>query len=271
MIGQQISKDLNNNSETSKIISKEPPTLPVVESKYTKFLNRSLKKIEERKPKNLGSIFDKKKVYVKIVNTRDNISAVSDFYNKKINKEKREYNVFSNEDNIVKELMLKFRDNKEKDKIPKIIRKKMAFERLYDITDKSKEKVKNIRKNKKLYSLEKYQEKIMKTIDPRTMEQSEILTLVQNLKDLKKESNNVKALPPINFRSIKAHVMNRKANETKKKSFKEIMNTNIEDLDEYEKEQKMIRRIKDKSPPRTKRNTSLDLMPEYIRDIFSKK
>lgn len=127
MIGQQISKDLNNNLETSKIISKEPPTLPVVESKYTKFLNRSLKKIEERKPKNLGSIFDKKKVYVKIVNTRDNISAVSDFYNKKINKEKREYNVFSNEDNIVKELMLKFRDNKEKDKIPKIIRKKMLL------------------------------------------------------------------------------------------------------------------------------------------------
>lgn len=268
----KTSKDINNKLEASENRSTEPSSLPLIESKYTKVLNKRLRKIEERKPKNLGSIFDSKKVYVKTINTRDNISAISEFYNKKNIKEKGEYNVFSNEDHIVKELMLKFRDNKVKDKIPKIKRKRMAFDRLYDITDKSKEKIKNIRKNKKFYSLEKYQEKILKTIDPKTMEQSQILSLIQSLKELKKESNDVTALPPINIKAIRAHVVDSKANETRKKSFKEIMNNNIQTLDEYEKEQKMIRKIKDhQSLPKTKRNTSLDLMPEYIRDIFNKK
>ena len=50
------------------------------------------------------------------------------------------------------------------------------------------------------------------------------------------------------------------------------MNKDIDNLDDFEKEEKIIKDIKShKSQPRTKRNKNFDMLPEYIREIFTKK
>ena len=42
-------------------------------------------------------------------------------------------------------------------------------------------------------------------------------------------------------------------------------------LDEFEKEERLIKSLKSfKSHPKRRRNKNFDIMPQYIRDIFSK-
>ena len=49
------------------------------------------------------------------------------------------------------------------------------------------------------------------------------------------------------------------------------MNPNNEPLDEFEKQEKIIKDIKShKSPIKNKRNKNFDKLPEYIREAFSK-
>ena len=136
--------------------------------------------------------------------------------------EKDKFNVFSNEDHIIKDLMTQFKEKNEKDKIPKLIRKKMAFNRLYNITDDSIERLKNVKKRKKLYNLDQYQENILKAVDVNSVDQGEIIKLIQNLNEIKIESDNVKALPPINIDIIKDHVYKKKI-LPKKKNLKQLI------------------------------------------------
>lgn len=260
-----------NNMISTQILITEPTGLPNIEPKLSKSLRKQLKLIEQRKPKNIGSIFDNKRINVK------KIRAYRDYYsfngeNKKKNqKEKEKYNVFHNEDNIVKELMTKFEDKTNKDKIPKLVRKRMAFNRLYDITNESKERMKNAKKTKKFFNLEDYQLNMLKAIDNNSIDESEKKNLIQSFKELRFESDNIQSLPPINVNIIKDHVLNKKK-ETKKKTIKEIMNKDIDNLDDFEKEEKIIKDIiSHKSQPRTKRNKNFDMLPEYIREIFTKK
>lgn len=277
---QNSNKIITNNSENKKgnkieineNMSTEPTGLPNIETKYTRYLNKAIRKIEKRKPKDVGSIFDySKKLNVTRRKKNGNETFITDFYNKKNNNEKNDYNVFSKEDNLVKDLMAQFRKNNIKDKIPKIRRKKIAFNKLYGITNESREKIKKIKLSKNKYTLEKYQSKMLKVIDTNSMEQSQIMTLIQNFNDLKNETNNIKALPPINVKTIRDHIKNRKI-DNKNKSIKEIMNNTVESLDEFEKEQKMIKIIKShKSQHKNNRNKNFDILPEYIRDIFNKK
>ena len=253
----------------------EPTGIPYIESKYSQALYKKLKKIEDRKPENLGSIFDNKKVPVRKISTLKNSSYITDFknYKKNINKDKDKYNVFSHEDNLVKDLMVKFRENNQKNAIPKIKRKYMAFNRLYDIENHSAEKLTYLKKCKQKYSLEKYQKKILKAISPNSIENDEILNLIQCFNELKTEVNSVTALPPINVNAIRKHVINSNKKGKKKKNIKEIMSNNVEPLDEFEKEEKLIRKIKSyhRAHPKINKNKNLDMLPEYVRDIFTKK
>ena len=268
-------EQISNKSEINQVSPPQPTDIPNIEYKYSKAFYKALKRIEDRKPENLGSIFDNKKVSVRKISTLGNASFITDFknYKKNINKDKDKYNVFSNEDNIVKELMVKFRENNIKNKIPKTKRKDMAFNRLYDITNQSKEKLIYLKKSKQNYSLEKYQEKILKAISPNSIENDEILNLIQSFNELKTEANDVKALPPINVNAIRNHIKNSNKKGMKKKNMKEIISKNEEPLDEFEKEEKLIRNIKSyhKSQPKLKRNKNLDMLPEYVKDIFTKK
>ena len=166
--------------------------------------------------------------------------------------------------------MNKFKEQNAKDKIPKLTRKKMVFNRLYNITDNSIKQLKDIKKKKKLYSLEKYQENILKSVNVNSVDQSEIMKLVQNFNDIKIESYNVKALPPININIIKYHVYRKKQIESRRKSFMNYM-VKKEPLDEFEKEQRLIKKLKSYKPViKRRRNKNLDVLPQYVRDIFTK-
>lgn len=262
-----------DNKENNQNKSLEPEKLPYIEPKYSRAIRKALKKIEDRKPKNLGSIFDSKRILVKKVKVKGDYSLGEDIFRKERNtfKEIEEYNVFSNEDKMIKGLMTQFKEKNRKDKIPKLIRRKMAFNKLYEITNQSDERLKNARKSKRLYTLEKYQENMLKAIDVNSIDQSEIMNLIQNLNDLKNDSNYMKSLPPINVNIIKDHVINSTKKEKRKLNFKEIMNPNNEPLDEFEKQEKIIKDIKShKSPIKNKRNKNFDKLPEYIREAFSK-
>lgn len=262
-----------DNKENNQNKSLEPEKLPYIEPKYSRAIRKALKRIEDRKPKNLGSIFDSKRILVKKVKVKGDYSLGEDIFRKERNtfKEIEEYNVFSNEDKMIKGLMTQFKEKNRKDKIPKLIRRKMAFNKLYEITNQSDERLKNARKSKRLFSLEKYQENMLKAIDVNSIDQSEIMNLIQNLNDLKNDSNYMKSLPPINVNIIKDHVINSTKKEKRKLNFKEIMNPNNEPLDEFEKQEKIIKDIKShKSPIKNKRNKNFDKLPEYIREAFSK-
>lgn len=235
-------------------------------SRLNTSMKKIIKKIESQFPPNVGSLYDGKNIKVKKVR----LIGLQDKYRIEDKKDKKDYNVFSNEDHIIKDLMTQFREKNEKDKIPKLIRKKMAFNRLYNITESSMEQLKNVKKNKKRYTLGEYQENILKAVDVNSVEQSEIMKLITNFNEIKRESDNVRALPPINIDIIKDHVYKKKKIEPKKKNMKEIMKKR-EPLDEFEKEERLIKSLRSfKSVPKKKRNKNFDVLPQYIRDIFAK-
>jgi hypothetical protein len=264
---------IKNNTESNEPPLEYNPNIPMDTIKFRRRISRLntsmrqiIKRIESRIPKNIGSIFDGKNVKVKSVK----LIGLTDKFLIKDVEEKDEYNVFSNEDHLIKNLLNQFKEKNEKDKIPKIIRKKMAFNRLYNITEGSSEKLKDVKKSKKKYSLEEYQENILKSVDANSVDQGEIMKLIQSFNDIKIESNNVKALPPINIDIIKEHVYKKKPVKPRKKNLRDIMKRQ-EPLDEFEKEERLIKNLRSyKSVPKRRRNKNLDILPQYIRDIFAK-
>ena len=57
----------------------------------------------------------------------------------------------------------------------------------------------------------------------------------------------------------------------KKKNYKDFM-IRKQPLDEFEKEERLIKKLKSyKSVPKKKRNKNFDVLPQYIRDVFNKK
>ena len=264
---------IKNNTESNEPPLEYNPNIPMDTIKFRRRISRLntsmrqiIKRIESRIPKNIGSIFDGKNVKVKSVK----LIGLTDKFLIKDVEEKDEYNVFSNEDHLIKNLLNQFKEKNEKDKIPKIIRKKMAFNRLYNITEGSSEKLKDVKKSKKKYSLEEYQENILKSVDANSVDQGEIMKLIQSFNDIKIESNNVNALPPINIDIIKEHVYKKKPVKPRKKNLRDIMKRQ-EPLDEFEKEERLIKNLRSyKSVPKRRRNKNLDILPQYIRDIFAK-
>ena len=271
-MSEKLLEQDTNNPQPSKAEPRTSELMPYIPTdprfnlkrlpRFTTSMKKAVKKIEETFPNNLGSLYDGKTIKVKSVR----LIGVADQMG---GNEKDKFNVFSNEDHIIKDLMTQFKEKNEKDKIPKLIRKKMAFNRLYNITDDAIERLKNVKKRKKLYNLDQYQENILKAVDVNSVDQGEIIKLIQNLNEIKIESDNVKALPPINIDIIKDHVYKKKI-LPKKKNLKQLIKIRLP-LDEFEKEERLIKSLKSfKSHPKRRRNKNFDIMPQYIRDIFSK-
>ena len=211
-------------------------------------MRKIIEDIESTIPKNIGSIYDGKIIKVKATK---NIGIADKMYENKNSEE--------------------FKEKNEKDKIPKLIRKRMAFNRLYNITDSSIEKLNHVKSRKKLFSLEEYQENILKAVNVNSVEQSEIMKLIESFNEIKIDSNNVTALPPININIIKDHVYKKKKILPKKKNFKDMLKRKGP-LDEFEKEERLIKQLRSyKSVPKRRRNKNFDILPQYIRDIFAKK
>ena len=147
----------------------------------------------------------------------------------------------------------------------------MAFNKLYNITESSIKQLDYVKKRKRQYSLAEYQDNILKAVNSKSIEKSEIMKLVENFNEIKIDSYNTKSLPPINIDIIKDHVYREKNLPQRKKNFKDFM-IRKQPLDEFEKEEKLIKKLRSyKTVSKRKRNNNLDLLPHYIRDAFARK
>lgn len=271
-INEENPNNVQKNENNDSISPTDVPRLPKLKAKYSKLIRKTIKNLEQMMPKDIGSIYDSKKVHQSRKSKKSSLTPIIYNINKNKIKEMDTYNIFSREDKSLNELLMKFREKTKKDKISKTKRREMAFSKLYDITQTSVDRLKKIRDQKQSYTLDKYQEKMLKSIDVNTIVQSEIMNLMFNLRQIKNESYDVRALPPINIDMIREHVLKNKRKELRKKAFREFFETSNRPLDEYEKEEKEIQNIKGhKMRLKLKRNKNFDKLPEYLRDIFINK
>lgn len=262
---------LNTNNSYLPTITEKGRKNILESNKKKELIRLSLKRIEDMIPKKIGSIFNKKRINPRKIFNFKNPTLPEEFSSRKSNvHEINRYNIYTNEDKYLNELILKFKEKSKKDKISKLVRKKMVFNRLYDVEDSSIFNLKKIKNRKNLYTLEKYQENILKTIDVKSVEPTEVMNLIYNFKQLKNDSEDVKALPPININKIKNHVLNNKSIDIKKKSIKDILGKDIKPLDEFEQEEKSINMLRaHKSNIKSKRNRNFDKLPEYLREALT--
>ena len=232
-----------------------------------------LKEIESRKPKNLGSIFifdkpQKRKKIQSLNHVNHHINENEKYDIKKI----KNYNVFSMEDNEIRDLMIQFERSNKNKLMPKKKRRRKILDKLYGLTPELKHKLDNAKSNKKL-NLKTYQENILYSLDDEYMDVSDIMDLMQSFDDLKIQDSSVMPLPPINLDIIYNHVYNKSENKNKSMNSKDYFNKNNNEngLDEFEKEQKLINNIKSyKFVPKKRRNKNLEKMPLFIREVFTK-
>ena len=185
--------------------------------------------------------------------------------------ETQDYNVFNAQDKKIKDLMVQFYEKEKKKKISKLHRRKIALNRLYDISIESNNRIMEAKKFKSL-NLEDYQENILTSIPVKSMGQGVIMDLVQSLQNLKHECDSVKPLPPINVKLIEDHVYKKNnAKSVKKMSLKEFLGQSNDPKDEYEKEQRIIKNLRSyKVLPKFKRNKNYDFLPNYLRQSLNK-
>ena len=191
---------------------------------------------------------------------------------KKAEKKSQDYNVFNNEDEQIRELMNNFRQELKEKRISKIIKRKNALNKLYNITPEYISKMEKARKFKGL-NLDEYQKKILSSVPYNCIGKNEILDLVETFKTLKYECDSVKPFPAINIKIIKEHILKKNKTEksVKEMRLRDYLKENKEPKDEFEKEQKIIKEMKCfKVQPKLRRNKIYDILPNHIREALSK-
>ena len=191
---------------------------------------------------------------------------------KKAEKKSQDYNVFNNEDEQIRELMNNFRQELKEKRISKIIKRKNALNKLYNITPEYISKMEKARKFKGL-NLDEYQKKILSSVPYNCIGKNEILDLVETFKTLKYECDSVKPFPAINIKIIKEHILKKNKTEKSDKEMRlrDYLKENREPKDEFEKEQKIIKEMKCfKVQPKLRRNKIYDILPNHIREALSK-
>ena len=191
---------------------------------------------------------------------------------KKAEKKSQDYNVFNNEDEQIRELMNNFRQELKEKRISKIIKRKNALNKLYNITPEYISKMEKARKFKGL-NLDEYQKKILSSVPYNCIGKNEILDLVETFKTLKYECDSVKPFPAINIKIIKEHILKKNKTEksVKEMRLRDYLKENREPKDEFEKEQKIIKEMKCfKVQPKLRRNKIYDILPNHIREALSK-
>lgn len=185
----------------------------------------------------------------------------------------KNYNVFESEDDVINNIMNKFYIHENIKKPSDMQRKRMALDRIYGFPSNHSQLMKKA-KRKKYLPLDEYQNNILTAFaNTHNMEQGKFIDLIQNMKDLRAETEAVAPLPKININIIKDHVLTRGVRNLKQMSIKEYLSKNKRPMDEFEKENMMITKMKSKryinNTMRNKRNKNLDNLPQYLRDIFN--
>jgi len=186
----------------------------------------------------------------------------------------KEYNVFESEDDLIKRIMYKLYINENEKKLTKIEKKRMALDKLYGFSPNLTQSMKAAKK-KKFLPLEDYQNNILNTFatNYKSFDQGQFIDLIQNMKDLRIETESISPLPKINIKMIRNHVLEREVKNLKQMSIKDYLKKEKEPMDEFERENLLIIKMKNKKLPnqhlRNKRNKNLDSLPTYLRDLFN--
>ena len=218
---------------------------------------------EEKKPGNDLKAIKVRKKRVSLINSNTDrgVKSIEDF------------NVFGTEDKFIKELMEQFNKKNEK-KLSKTDKKQNALNKLYGIDPYFSKRMNIARRNKKL-PLEEYQANTFKILTKNNIGKTELNDLAYNLKHLRMQSDSVSPLPPINLNIIYDHVYKSNSNRNKKinkMSIKQLINESNEPKDEFEKEEKLIKKMMSyKAVQRGKRNKAFDILPEYLKSALSKR
>ena len=186
-------------------------------------------------------------------------------------KKSQDYNVFGYEDQQIKDLVNKFKQELKERQIKKVNRKQNALNKLYNITPEYALKMKEARRFKSL-DLDEYQKNILSSVPYNCIGKNEILDLVDTFKTLKNECDSVKPFPAINIKIIKDHILkkNKIKQNVKSMRLKEYLNQNNKPMDEFEKEQRLIKDMKCfKVVTKFKRNKNYDILPLHIREALS--
>ena len=186
----------------------------------------------------------------------------------------KDYNVFETEDEFIGRIMSKFYINEGMKKPTKMEKRKTALNKIYGFTPTYSHSMRKAKLKKNL-PLEEYQNNMLNTfaINTKNIEQGRFIDLIQNMKDLRAESESIKPLPRINIKMIKSHVTSRGTKNLRQISIKEYLKKDREPMDEFEKENMMITKMKTQRyvnrTMRNRRNKNLDSLPQYLRDLFN--
>lgn len=187
-------------------------------------------------------------------------------------KKSQDYNVFGDEDEKIRVLAIKFRNELKERKIGKLTKRRNALNKLYNITPEYDLKMKEAKRFKSL-DLDEYQKKILSSVPYNCIGKNEILDLVDVFKTLKNECESVKPFPSINIKIIKDHILKKSKNNKSVKGMrlKDFLNIDTKPKDEFEKEQRLIKEMKCfKVVTKFKRNKNYDILPIHIRQALSK-
>ena len=182
-----------------------------------------------------------------------------------------DFNVFNNEDLMIKNLMYQFNMKKKNNRTNKLQRRQDVLNKLYGYNKNFAEKVNEIKQQKYL-NLTKYQNNILGTLSMNMNDQYGLMDLLEKFNELKDECESVSPLPRINIQNIYEHVYNtKKSKSPRKMPLREFLERKDEPRDEFEREERLIYKIKGaKSLSKKKRNKMFDNLPGYLKDIFNK-
>ena len=147
----------------------------------------------------------------------------------------------------------------------------MVLDKIYGFSPYHTQSIKKA-KQKKYLSLKDYQNNILTVFaqNCKKIEHSKLIDLIQNLKDLRAETESITPLPRINIETIRNHVKTKGTKNLKKISIREYLLRDKGPLDEFEKENFIINKLKTQKHishvARNKRNKNLDNLPDYLRE-----
>ena len=265
----------SNNKRSStvkktKLIKGKKLKLPIINANHP-ILKEIYKNKKEHGPLYLFTSENQKIQKPRVNKNKKIIPSYLKMYELEKSNETQDYNVFNDQDNVIKDLMLKFYEKEKKKKISKLIKRKNALNRLYDITPESNIHMIEAKKYKSL-DLEDYQNNILTSVPVNCLEKGGMMDLVQSFHNLNYECDCVKPLPQINVKIIEDHIYKKNNNKSvKKMNLREFLGQSNEPKDEFEREQRVIKNLRSyKALPKFKRNKNYDFLPSYLREALNK-
>lgn len=184
------------------------------------------------------------------------------------------YNVFETEDEYIKKIMFKLYIHEDIKKQNEKKKKRMILDKIYGFSPYHTQSM-NKAKSKKFLPLKEYQDNILIAFanNYSNIDNGKFIDLIQNFKDIRAETESITPLPKINIDVIKNHVLLKGPKNLKKLSLKEYFLKDKAPLDEFEKENMIINKLKTQRyishVTRNKRNKKLDILPQYLKDKFN--